>query len=96
MVKYVIRPSKRQELLELINSNYEGNKRSRGRVLVINNRPMTFTRWANWFDLNTLDNALMEEGYEEVVVDNEKYFDEEVSSEDIEKSMELDMENLGI
>lgn len=96
MVKYVIRPSKRQELLDIIDTKYVGDKRSRGRGLVIYNKPMTYTRWANWFDLNILDDALMEEGCEEIIVDNEKVFNEEVSKEDTEKSMELDLEDLGI
>lgn len=96
MVKYVIRPSKRQELLELINERYTGNKRSRGKCVVIYNKPMTYTRWANWFDLDTLDDALMEEGYEEVEVPNENVFDETATEEDVANAMNFDVKDLGI
>jgi len=96
VVKYVIRPSKRQELLELINERYTGNKRSRGKCVVIYNKPMTYTRWANWFDLDTLDDALMEEGYEEVEVPNENVFDETATEEDVANAMNFDVKDLGI
>ena len=96
MVKYIIRPSKRQELLDIINEKYTGDKRSRGKCVVIYNKPMSLARWANWFDLETLDKALMEEGYEEIEVNNEKVFNEEISNEDIEKSLEFNFEDLGI
>lgn len=83
MVKYIIRPSKRQELLDIIYEKYTGDKRSRGKSVVVYNKPMTYTRWANWFDLNTLDEALMEEGYEEVEVDNVKHFNVEATDEEL-------------
>lgn len=80
MVKYIIRPSKRQELLDYINDTYTGDKRSRGRCVVCYNKPMTYTRWANWFTLDILDEALIEEGYEEIVVEE----NEEETKEDFE------------
>lgn len=96
MVKYVIRPSKRQELLDIVSEKYTGNKRSRGRGVVIYNKPMTYTRWANWFDLDTLDDALMEEGYEEVEVSNEELFNETATEEDVANAMNFDIKDLGI
>lgn len=74
MVKYIIRPSKRQELLKSVSNSYEGVNRSRIKNIIIENKPKSYIRWNKWFDLEVLDDILMEEDCEEVSVeDAQKY-----------------------
>ena len=74
MVKYIIRPSKRQELIRYVNNTYEGVNRSRTKSIIIENKPKSYIRWSKWFDLEVLDDILMEEDCEEVPVeDAQKY-----------------------
>lgn len=94
LVKYIIRPSKRQELLDDVMTKYTGEKRSRMKSLIVYNKPKSFARWANWFDLDVLNNVLMEEDCEEIVVNQENNFN-------IEADLNADnvfenIENLGI
>jgi len=64
--KYVIRPSKKDIVLELIEKTFRGSKYQTAISRVLNDKAMTWKRWMYYFDYNLLEDILMEEDCVEV------------------------------
>ncbi len=101
MAKYVIKPSKRQELLDYTIQNYTGVECTRRKEVVLENKPKSYLRWTKWFKLDVLDAVLMEEDCEEIVIEPTEpaNIQEEIvedSNEMEEETNEEYYENLGI
>lgn len=59
--KYLIRPSKKPEVIEYIKENFKGTKYQTALSRVLANKTMTWKRWMYYFDYNYLEEILMEE-----------------------------------
>ena len=68
--KYIIRPSKKQEVLDYIEQNFKGTKYQTALSRVFDNKSMSWKRWMYYFDFNFLENVLMEDDCVEIVEDD--------------------------
>lgn len=68
--KYVIRPSKREEVLSYIKENFKGTKYQTALSRLLENKSMSWKRWMYYFDFNFLEDILMEEDCIEVEEEN--------------------------
>lgn len=59
--KYLIRPSKKLEVIEYIKENFKGTKYQTALSRVLANKTMSWKRWMYYFDYNYLEEILMEE-----------------------------------
>lgn len=64
--RYMIRPSKKKEVIEFIENNFKGTKYQTAMSRVVDNKVMTWKRWMYYFDYNYLEDILMEEDCVEV------------------------------
>lgn len=100
MAKYIIKPSKRQELLDYTIQNYTGVECTRRKEVVLENKPKSYLRWTKWFKLDVLDEVLMEEDCEEIVIEPNEPTN--IQEEIVEDSNQMEIpneecyENLGI
>lgn len=100
MAKYIIKPSKRQELLDYTIQNYNGVECTRRKEVVLENKPKSYLRWTKWFKLDVLDEVLMEEDCEEIVIEPNEHTN--IQEEIVEDSNQMEVpneeyyENLGI
>lgn len=67
--KYVIRPSKKEEVLAYINEHLRGSKWQTATARVIQNKAMVWRRWMYYFDFTFLEDVLMEEDCVEITED---------------------------
>lgn len=67
--KYVIRPSKRKEVLVFITEHFRGSKYQTAVSRVVENKAMSWRRWMYYFDDDFLYDILMEEDCIEVSED---------------------------
>ena len=58
---YMIRPSKKKEVVEFIENNFKGSKYQTALSRVLQDKSMTWKRWMYYFDYNYLEEILMEE-----------------------------------
>ena len=100
MVKYIIKPSKKQTIFELLSTLYSGAKLSRVKVIVAENKPRTITRWAKWLPFELIDDCLMDEHEVEIIPDDTykvltetKKLEENI---DGTNDSDIDFEKLGI
>ena len=100
MVKYIIKPSKKQTIFDFLSTMYSGEKLSRVRVIVAENKPRTITRWAKWLPFDLIDSCLMEEHEVEIIPDDtykvlteSKNLEEKTDGTNIS---EINFEELGI
>ena len=100
MAKYIIKPSKRQELLDYTIQNYAGVECTRRKEVVLENKPKSYLRWTKWFKLDVLDEVFMEEDCEEIVIEPTEHTN--IQEEIVEDSNQMEVpneeyyENLGI
>jgi len=59
--RYMIRPSKKKEVIEFIEDNFKGSKYQTALSRVVDDKIMTWKRWMYYFDYNYLEEILMEE-----------------------------------
>ena len=73
--RYVIRPSKRTDVINFIEANLKGSKYQQALRRVTENNPMYYRRWLYYFDINYLDDILMEDGCVEIPLEEQKKLD---------------------
>ena len=76
--KYVIRPSKRSEVLDFIKQNFRASKYQTAIDRVMENKAMSYKRWLYYFDLEYLDEILMEEDCVEIPIQEENNITEDL------------------
>lgn len=64
--RYMIRPSKKSEVINFIEDNFKGTKYQTAMSRVVDNKVMTWKRWMYYFDYNYLEEILMEEDSVEI------------------------------
>lgn len=63
---YIIRPSKRAEVVKYIEENFKDSKYQQALSHILNNKAMSWKRWMYYFDFNFLEEILMEEDCVEI------------------------------
>lgn len=81
--KYVIRPSKRNEVIKFIEDNFKGSKYRSVTDALIKNTPMYYKRWLYYFDLDYLDEILMEEDCVEISLQEKQKSFKDYTKEDL-------------
>lgn len=68
--KYIIRPSKKEEVIDYIKNNFTNTKYQTALSRVIENKSMSWKRWMYYFDYNYLEDILMGEDCIEINEDD--------------------------
>lgn len=67
---YMIRPSKKKEVIEFIENNFKGSKYQTALSRVLEDKVMTWKRWMYYFDYSYLEEILMEEDSVELEIED--------------------------
>lgn len=68
--KYMIRPSKKKEVINFIKENFKNTKYQTIMSRVLQDKAMTWKRWMYYFDYNYLEEILMEEDSVELEIED--------------------------
>lgn len=67
---YMIRPSKKKEVIQYIEDNFKGSKYQTALSRVLADKAMSWKRWMYYFDFDYLEDILMEEDNVELEIEN--------------------------